>query len=260
LIERYIVADPIASRHIGDIRLADSVAFSDRLLTKYGNTATVRLIIGAYKWVFARAHKLGLIEQDPAAGLDLPHPVGRAGSIYSETELARLFPKSVWASRDFSPWKGPEDYTAFCLCASTGMRRGEIKALDWSAVHLENAGREYVDIRASLSDTGKIEKPKSGRSRSCPICDAVLWRDRRCVTALSMREKITGTTRLHMLYLRGDTDPVDPPEVSGPEGLTERAYPPPVGRDRGSGTRIRRRLAGGPSDGHLTKYDYPWGA
>ena len=40
---------------------------------------------------------------------------------------------------------------------------------------------------------------------------------------LSIREKITGTTRLRMLYLRRDTEPVNPPEVSGPEGLAERA-------------------------------------
>lgn len=191
LIEKYILKDPIANMRLGDIKLADSERFRDRLLEKLkDNQPTAKLVLSAYRWITGRATKRGIIDRDPAIGMDNPKLEQKQRSIYTIEELDALFLKDVWKTGNFKPWEEPEDYTAFLLALCTGMRKGEILGLSWSCVHLE-VDKEHIEIKVQLNDKGEIVSPKSKRPRATPIFDFVLWpKERRAVRALKELRKL----------------------------------------------------------------------
>ncbi len=52
------------------------------------------------------------------------------------------------------------------LAAYTGMRRGEIEALDWADVRLEHG---FIHVHAAVDEDGEIKSTKTGVSRKVPI-------------------------------------------------------------------------------------------
>jgi integrase len=185
LIEKYILTDSIADMRLGLIRLADSERFRDRVLEELSDSQpTAKLVISAYKWIVSRATKRGVIDRDPAAGMDNPKINQRQRSIYTLEELTALFRGDVWETGNFAPWKGAEDYTVFLLALCTGARRGELLGLLWSAVKLLE-DRGYIEVKVQLNDKGQLAPPKSKHARKTPIFDFVFWpKECRAVKAL----------------------------------------------------------------------------
>jgi len=75
------------------------------------------------------------------------------GDIFTDQELAAIFDT---CETDF-----PEHYPFFLMAARTGMRLGELLALQWGDVDLKD---NYIWVRRSYR-LGRLNRPKSGKSR-----------------------------------------------------------------------------------------------
>ena len=104
------------------------------------------------KQVFHRAHRNGLIANDPASDLDLPddltdgsHRALERWEIDCIMENWRAYPAGRWAM-----------VMLFC-----GLRRGEMIALDWSCVDLEN---RTLTVEAAVSFKNRTRTIKDTKS------------------------------------------------------------------------------------------------
>lgn len=197
-LKRFLPEDPLGQIALGRITADDFQDFQLRLLEEKlpdHRTTAVR-VLEAVRLILRRAEKLGHIPRSPDRAVDVAQDDSRQRGIYTDAELEVLFPAVVWEKGDFAPWIDAMDYTAAIVAASTGMRRGEILALAWDAVHLQE-GREYLEIRGSMADSGKIGPTKGRRPRATPIFDFVLWPDRRAVKALKeLRKRAEAASRI----------------------------------------------------------------
>lgn len=192
-LERFLIDDEIADKPLRELTLSDWEDFQTRLITHVlpdHRTTAVRAI-EAVRLVLRRAEKQGLIRVSPDRAAVKPKTDSRERDTYTAEEMEKLFPADAWEKNDFGPWQGPLDYTAFIIAASTGMRKGEVLALEWSDVHLEE-GQEYLEIRGSLQTTTQIGPTKGKRPRATPVFDFVLWPDRRSVKALAELRRSRG--------------------------------------------------------------------
>lgn len=191
-LERFLINDEISDKPIRELTMDDWKDFQTRLLTHVlpdHRTTTVR-VLESVRLILRRAEKQGLIKVSPDRAAVKPKADSRERDTYTIDEMEKLYPADVWEKNDFTPWQGPLDYTAFIIAASTGMRKGEVLALEWSDVHLDE-GQEYLEIRGSLHTTTQIGPTKGKRPRATPIFDFVLWPDRRAVNALTELRKRT---------------------------------------------------------------------
>lgn len=192
-LKRFLLNDELAEKPIRDLTMEDWEDFQTRLITHVlpdHRTTAVRAL-EAVRLVLRRAEKQGLVKVSPDRAAVKPKADSRQRDTYTAEEMEKLFPADVWEKGDFGPWQEPLDYTAFIIAASTGMRKGEVLALEWSDVHLEE-GQEYLEIRGSLQTTTQIGPTKGKRPRATPVFDFVLWTERRAVRALSELRKRSG--------------------------------------------------------------------
>ena len=205
-IKRYLLKDKIADIPLAKLSIDDYQEFQDRITeeTLPDRQTTAIRVLETARLILRRAEKTGKIEQSPDRAVVMPKQEAQIRAIYTDEELNRLFPADVFDKNDFSPWKDRFDYTVFILAASTGMRKGELLALEWSAVHLEE-GKEYLEIRGSMQPSGKIGPTKGKRPRATPIFDFVLWPERRAVKALE-ELRAWSKKRIGILNMEGNPE------------------------------------------------------
>ena len=66
-------------------------------------------------------------------------------------------------------FKGKRIYIPALLAALCGLRRGEISALRWGRVDLENSTLKIEESAAQMNGSVRIKEPKSGRSRTVAL-------------------------------------------------------------------------------------------
>jgi integrase len=207
-LKRFLTDDPMAALPLGKISSDDFQAFQTRLLVEKlpDKRMTAIRALEAVRLILRRAEKLGHISRSPDRAVDAAQGNPRQRGTYTDAELEKMFPADVWEKKDFSPWAGPLDYTASILAAASGMRRAEVLALTWEAVHLDE-GKEYLEIRGSAKPRGKTGPTKGKRPRATPLFDFVLWPNRRAVKALKeLRKRATAQA----VILRMDGMPEGP--------------------------------------------------
>lgn len=153
----------------------------------------------------------GMIAKNPA-DIAKPGQVPKVPIAIWDTGQLRAF--LVLPAVAAEPW-GP----VWLLAASTGMRRGELLALSWSAVDLP---RSRVEVRRNLVEVGGellYQPPKTASARrSIPI-------DAACVAALKQHKARQNARRLAMGDLWHDEDLVFSVGHGGPirpSNLTDR--------------------------------------
>lgn len=133
--------------------------FADRLRIAPNTAASV---MTALSGVLSECVRLGVIERNPAQGVRLPS--------------ARPVARAVWdadAARKVLAWvKGePRWHALYHLALSTGMRPGELRALQWGDIDFEQA-TVTVQRTVTKSDGGGYavrESTKSGRARTVSL-------------------------------------------------------------------------------------------
>ena len=193
-IKRFIQPDPIGRQPAGSITPGDFEDFGVRLLRENQHRKTsVERAFEIARLVLRRGWKRRELKYNPTEGIEQIKVSHRERSIYTIEDLNMLFKKDVWKTGDFTPWEDEYDYVAFVVAVSTGMRRGEILAMEWPAVDFESG---IITIPKALGKDGKIGETKGRKIRYTPIFDFVLWPDCRALLSLKNLRDYQQTARI----------------------------------------------------------------
>lgn len=198
--ENYRCVLSLVARELGDVRIAelgeDDLRRAFRRLESRYATGSLRLAHTVTRCILREAYESGDIPTDPTRRWEAPKSTKprRADSarIYSAAELEAIFR----AGRAFDA----ELYTMFAVLECTGMRPGELLALEWSSydsaartLHIyQTVTRRYGTI-CELGKAAKSESvlsvPKSAYSvRTLRLSDTAIsaldaWRETQCAKA-----------------------------------------------------------------------------
>jgi len=117
-----------------------------------------RWAAGAVRAMFTDAVNKGVVKQNPFARLRLPRTRGRRDLVpLSVSDVAEL---AAVAGRVHPGRYGVTWTAAILLLAWTGVRPGELLALEW-----QDVGPGTLAVRRSLSQSGELTPPKNGFER-----------------------------------------------------------------------------------------------
>jgi len=169
LIDNYILCDSIANKKLSEIKRADILDFRERLKNKDISVNLINKIIGTLKTIFSEALYREEINRNPVIGIGNIKEKPKERGIFTEDELKVLFPV-----KGLGVWENLQDFTCFLLAATTGMRRGEILALQWRDISFEE---EYLTVRRAWKNNEReIGPPKWNKIRYVPLSSLILER------------------------------------------------------------------------------------
>jgi len=127
----HLFTDTIVSIPLSEITRDDILQFRSRLINKHGYTRTVQKAMGILKTILKEAYFREHIDRDPTVGIGKIKYEQKEAGVFSPEELRILF------SDIPGVWMDLKGYCAFLLAATTGMRRGEILALQWRNIDFD---------------------------------------------------------------------------------------------------------------------------
>jgi len=172
--------------------------------------AAPRTVVHAYRVtnaVLRYALRLQIIGTNPAAGASPPRPDRPALTIPDPETVARILRAA----------EGTALHVPLVLAAATGMRRGEVLGLTWSAVDLEGGLARVVQSAQLVNGAVEFAEPKTPRSRRSvalpPLAVEALRRHRR---EQAERRLVAGPAwrDLGLVFDRGDGAPMQPDTFS----------------------------------------------
>jgi len=164
-MENHLFTDTIVSIPVGEITRDDILQYRSRLIKKLGQTRTVQKAMGVLKTILKEAYFREHIDRDPTVGIGKIKYETREAGIFSSEELRALFAEMPGV------WKDSMGYCAFLLAATTGMRRGEILALQWKNIDFDHA---VITIEQAWKGRGEIGPPKWNSTRIVPVPEKLL--------------------------------------------------------------------------------------
>ena len=164
LTEYRHTADRIA-RELGDVAIEDVTPemlerWKARLSRSLSNRSVAKYLVILHG-IFKRAMKVWGLPRNPV--IDVERPRYRVSD-----DLDAFSPEEVWALVRGAG--SVQDGALFLTAAFTGLRMGELLALQWRDVDF--AG-EAVRVRRSYNAHGGLGTPKSGKVRSVPMVSEV---------------------------------------------------------------------------------------
>jgi len=131
-------------------------SFYTKLLEKDYSPTSVNYAHRILKMALAQAVKWKLIPFNPTDAVETPKKA------HIETETLTI--DEIDQLKNFIRENNPDYYIPFMIAVTTGMRRGEIAALEWSDINFEN-GRIYVSRAMKKIDKEiEISAPKNKSS------------------------------------------------------------------------------------------------
>jgi integrase len=157
---RLHVLPTLGGAKLSKIQRRDVQRLADDLLTSGADPSTIRNALKPLQVIYRRAIEDGDLALNPCERLRLPAARGRRERIAAPTEAAAL----IAALR-------PDDRALWGCAFYAGLRRGELRALEWDDVDL---GDGLIGVERSMSGHGETHDPKSraGR-RGVPIVAAL---------------------------------------------------------------------------------------
>lgn len=144
---------------LSEIRRADVQALIDRLMTDGHGASTIRNTLLPLRVIFRHAMVRGEVAVNPTIGLELPAVRGRRDRIASPKEAVQLV-----AALD-------HDQVLWATAVYAGLRRGELQALDWSDVKLDDG---VLRVRASWDpQAGRISPKIKAGTRVVPVASVL---------------------------------------------------------------------------------------
>ncbi|MDO8213540.1 site-specific integrase [Conexibacter sp. CPCC 206217] len=161
-LRNYWIPSRLRSKRLSAIRRQHVQAVVDELTAEF-EPKSVRNKVAPVQRLFKKAVRDGLAHVNPTADLELPGGGGRRDRIVTPAEgweLVKALPV--------------EEQALWAVTLTTGLRRGELRALRWSDVDDLASRDARVHVRRSWDDvTGaKATKTESGR-RSVPLIGPV---------------------------------------------------------------------------------------
>ena len=178
-------------RDLGELRLEE---VTPELLERWKRTLTVsNRTVAKYlvvlHGIFKRAMRVWGLPRNPVAEVERPR-------YRVSDDLDAFSPEEVWALVRAAG--SVQDGALFLTASFTGLRMGELLALQWRDVDF---GGDVIRVRRSYNAHGGLGSPKSGKVRSVPMVPDVA----RSLAALGPREAFVGPRDLlfpgeHGLY------------------------------------------------------------
>ncbi len=165
-------------RGIGDVAIED---VTPQMLERWkgsltcSNRTTAKYLVNLHG-IFKRAMKVWGLPRNPV--LDVERPRTRVSD-----DLEAFSPEEVWALVRAAG--SAQDAALFLTAAFTGLRMGELLALQWRDV---NFSGQAIRVRRSYNIHGGVGTPKSGKVRSVPMVPEVA----RALAGLGSREEFVG--------------------------------------------------------------------
>ena len=165
-------------RDLGQLRLED---VTPELLERWKGTLnvsnrTVAKYLVILHGIFRRAMKVWGLPRNPAAEIERPR-------YRVSDDLDAFSPEEVWALVRAA--SSEKDGALFLTAAFTGLRMGELLALEWRDVAFSG---DVIRVRRSYNAHGGVGTPKSGKVRSVPMVPDVA----QSLASLTGRADFTG--------------------------------------------------------------------
>jgi integrase len=148
-------------------------AFGNKLLTDLNAVAienwlaclpranqTRKHILGTLRIILGEADREALIPFNPALKVEPFGNDSKKRDIFTREELGKLFPSGFEGLVYL--WGNIENAAMFLLLATTGMRSGELRALQWRHFH----GEGYLEIAQAVKSDGTIGPTKTHKERT----------------------------------------------------------------------------------------------
>ncbi len=157
---RLHILPKLGGAKLSKLQRRDVQRLVDELLESGADPSTIRNALKPLQVIYRRAIEDGDLAVNPCERLRLPAARGRRERIASPTEAAAL----ITALR-------PDDRALWGCAFYAGLRRGELRALEWSDVDLVSG---LIRVERSMTGYGEAGEPKSraGR-RGVPIVAAL---------------------------------------------------------------------------------------
>jgi len=146
-----------------DIRTISSKMIDDFILQlrkNQTNAKTINHVLTAIKAIFGYAERISIIEINPAQGIKPFKVVTKEKGIFTREELTQLFNGPNYSKI----WAIPMHYLLNCIAATTGLRLGEILALQ-----PENITNNAIKVNNSWNRMEGLKCTKTGKNRIVPI-------------------------------------------------------------------------------------------
>ena len=155
LSSKHLEGTAIGAKRLDRLKPSDVEALIVELRGKDLSDSTVRQVYTVLRQALDVAVRDGLLASNPASKVKRPGIARKEARYLSAADVTRLLDAA----------KGLRYYLAVVVMATTGLRRGEVAGLLWSAVDLDKG--ELV-VRHTLSRVGAelvLTEPKTDRSR-----------------------------------------------------------------------------------------------
>lgn len=174
------------NKHFGKLKLKEVTqkkyqAMLDELFNLERSHETITSYHSTGTMIFRKAMELEMIKKNPTEFIEVPKKQITVEELEQEAELPKYLEKEVLTTflKSISKhWMDIRDYPLFYLLAYTGLRAGELSALKWTDINVEE---QTISIRRSVySEDGKVKNyklvtPKTkGSIRTIDIDESVL--------------------------------------------------------------------------------------
>lgn len=148
----------------------------DTLLSNGFSGSTINKILQALRTALGEAYRKGLIEVNPAAGIININSEKRTRGIPSKKEVYELlkYLKEKYPAGSYER----AAYLIVALAVYTGMRQGEIKALQCADIILKDSDESIIHIKHAYTPKDGLKCPKGKKARvvtaPTPLCAEIL--------------------------------------------------------------------------------------
>ena len=153
-LERFLFSDPIAIVKLVNLKRGHILDWRSRIRQKHG-IGPANYAVKTLKTILKYACYRGDIDRDPTGGIGNIKTLAPARGTFTREELDQMF------NLDNNIFPQERIRMVFLLAAETGMRRGEIFALQWRDIDWE---KHIITIRRAVNRSG-LGLPKCNKIR-----------------------------------------------------------------------------------------------